>query len=220
MAVLFLVLEPIRDAALVECALGAGLGEVGVRLGEETTGLGGVLVQAGLGTVATKLEALGWGCGVLVGGFEGAVAVVPFGHVRTKPAVAWAVLIPEGMVDGEDGVAPFGRVQEKPEDLMIGTGMNGGGWHPSEIGEDIGLGLELLPLDGLLGTEHSCAVFGLEPRAYLVGGDGGDELAPLAEAAEVALVIDEETCHVLLDAVDLVGGKDVGAALELVVLRP
>jgi len=111
-----------------------------VRLGEETTGLGGVvpyghvrvmLVQARLGTVAAKLEALGWGCGVLVGGFEGAVAVVPFGHVRTKPAVAWAVLIPEGMVYGEDGVAPFGRVQEKPEDLMIGTGMNGGGWHDS-----------------------------------------------------------------------------------------
>ena len=149
------------------------------------------------------------------------LVLVPFGHVRAKPAVARAVLIPEGMVDGEeDGVAPFGRVQEKPEDLMVGTGMNGGGWHPSEIGEDIGLGLELLPLDGLLGTEHSCAVFGLEPRAYLMRGDGSDELAPLAEASEVALVIDEETCHVLLDAVDLVGGKDVGTALELVVLRP
>ena len=66
------------------------------------------LVQAGLGTVAAKLEALGWGCGVFVGGFEGAVTV---------PAVAWAMLIPEGMVDGEDGVAPFGRVQQKPEDL-------------------------------------------------------------------------------------------------------
>ena len=173
-----------------------------MRLGEETAGLGGVLVQAGLGTVAAKLEALGRGCGVLVGGFEGAVAV---------PAVARAVLIPEGMVDGKDGV---------PEDLMVGTGMDGGGWHPSEIGEDIGLGLELLPLDGLLGTEHSCAVLGLEPRAYLVGGDGGDELAPFAEASEVALVIDEETCHVLLDAVHLVGGEDVGTALELVVLRP
>ena len=92
------------------------------------------LVQAGLGTVAAKLEALGWGCGVFVGGFEGAVAV---------PAVSWAVLIPEGMVDGEDGV---------PEDLMVGTGMNGGGWHPSEIGEDIGL--ELLPLRCLPGMEH------------------------------------------------------------------
>ena len=88
-----------------------------MRLGKQPAGLGGILVQAGLGTVvpfghirvkATKLEALGWGCGVLVGGFEGAVAV---------PAVARAVLIPEGMVDGEDGVAPFGRVQQKPEDL-------------------------------------------------------------------------------------------------------
>ena len=117
LAVLFLVLKPIGDATLVERALGAGLGEVGVRLGEETAGLGGVLVQAGLGTVAAKLVALGWGCGVLVGGFEGAVTVVPFGHVSAKPAVARAVLIPEGMVDGEDGVAPFGRVQQKPEDL-------------------------------------------------------------------------------------------------------
>ena len=165
-------------------------------LGEETAGLGRILVQAGLGTVAAKLEARGWGCGVLVGGFEGPVTV---------PAVARAVLIPEGMVDGEDGV---------PEDLMVGTGMNGGGWHPSEVGEDVGLCLELLPLDGLLGAEHSCAVLGLEPRAYLVSGDGGDELAPFAEAAEVALVIDEETGHVLLDAVDLVGGEDVGASLE------
>ena len=97
-----------------------------MRLGEETAGLGRVvpyghvrvmLVQAGLGTVAAKLEALGRGCGVLVGGFEGTVAVVPIGHVRAKPAVARAVLIPEGMVYGEDGVAPFGRVQQKPEDL-------------------------------------------------------------------------------------------------------
>ena len=117
LAVPLLVPEPVLGPSLVECALGAGLGEVGVRLGEETAGLGGVLVQAGLGTVAAKLVALGWGCGVLVGGFEGAVAVVPFGHVRTKPAVARAVLIPEGMVDGKDGVAPFGRVQQKPEDL-------------------------------------------------------------------------------------------------------
>ena len=144
---------------------------------------------------------------MFVGGFEGTVAVVPFGHVSSKPAVSWAVLIPKGMVDGEDGVAHFGRVHEKQEHLMVCAGMDGGGWHPSEIGEDVGLGLELLPLDGLLGTEHSCAVFGLEPWAYLVCGDGGDELAPFAEAAEVALVIDEETCHVLLDAVDLVGGK-------------
>ena len=116
-AVLFLVLEPTRDASLVERALGAGLGEVRVGLGEETAGLGRVLVQAGLGTVAAKLEATGRGCGVFVGGFEGTVAVVPIGHVRAKPAVARAVLIPEGMVDGEDGVAPFGRVQQKPEDL-------------------------------------------------------------------------------------------------------
>jgi hypothetical protein len=97
-----------------------------VGLGEETAGLGGVvsyghvrvmLVQAGLGTVAAKLVALGRDCWVFVGGFEGTVTVVPFGHVRTKPAVAWAMLIPEGMVDGKDGVAPFGRVHEKPEDL-------------------------------------------------------------------------------------------------------
>ena len=125
-AVLLLVLEAIHGFTLVERALGARLGEVGVRLGEETAGLGGVvpyghvrvmLVQAGLGAIAAKLEATGRGCGVLVGGFEGTVAVVPIGHVRAKPAVARAMLIPEGMVDGEDGVAPFGRVQQKPEDL-------------------------------------------------------------------------------------------------------
>jgi hypothetical protein len=87
-----------------------------------------MLVQAGLGTVvpfghiqvkAAKLfplvtsgrsKATGRGCGVLVGGFEGTVAVVPFGHVSAKPAVSWAVLVPEGMVDGEDCVAPFGCV--------------------------------------------------------------------------------------------------------------
>ena len=100
------------------------------------------------------------------------MTVVPFGHVIEKPAVARAVLIPEGMVDGEDGVAPLGRVREKPEDLMVGTGMDCGRWHPSEVGEHVGLGLELLPLDSLLGAEHSCAVLGLEPRAYLMAGDG------------------------------------------------
>ena len=170
LAVLLLVLEPTRDAALVKRALGAGLGEIGMGLGEETAGLGRVvpfghvhvkLVQAGLGIIAAKLfplvtsgrsKALGRGCGVLVGGFEGAVTVVPFGHVRVKPAVAWTVLIPEGMVDGKDGVAPFGRVQEKPEDLMVGSRMYCGEWHSSNIGEDVGLGFELLTLDGLLGT--------------------------------------------------------------------
>ena len=113
--------------------------------------------------------------------------------------------VPEGVVDGEDGV---------PEDLVVGTGVGRGGGHPSEVGEDVGLGLELLPLGGLLCAEDGGVVLGLEPGAYLMGGDGGDEVAPLAEAAELALVVGEEAGHVALHTVDLEGGEDVGASGE------
>ena len=74
-----------------------------MRLGEELAGLGGVLIEAGLGAVAAKLISLGDGGGGFVGGFEGALAV---------PAVAWAVLVPKRVVDGADDV---------PEDLMVAS---------------------------------------------------------------------------------------------------
>ena len=97
LAVLLLVFEPDGNPSLVERALRASLGEVRMRLGKQPPRLARVLVQAGLGTVAAQLAALGRGGGVFVGGFEG-LAIVS--------AVSRAMMIPEEMVDGEDGVAP------------------------------------------------------------------------------------------------------------------
>ena len=112
LAVPLLVLESGGDAALVEGTLRTGLGIVGMGLGKQLAGLGGVLIEAGLGAVAAKLVPFGDGGGVIVGGFEGALAVVPFGHVGAKPAVAWAVLVPERVVDGTYDV---------PEHLMVAS---------------------------------------------------------------------------------------------------
>ena len=67
-AVPLLVLESTCDPALVECALGAGLGEVGMGLGEETAGLGGVVP---FGRVREKPEDQMVGTGMNGGGWRG-----------------------------------------------------------------------------------------------------------------------------------------------------
>ena len=82
------------------------------------------------------------------------------------------MLVPEGVVDGEDGV---------PVETVVGSGVGGSGWKPFEVGEDILLGEELLPLGGLAGTEDCGVVFCFEPSAALVGGYGEDFRLPLFE---------------------------------------
>ena len=82
------------------------------------------------------------------------------------------MLVPEGVVDGEDGV---------PVETVVGSRIGGGGGKPFEVGENVLLGEELLPLGGLTGTEDGCVVFCFEPGTALVGGDGEDFCLPLFE---------------------------------------
>ena len=53
------------------------------------------------------------------------------------------MLVPEGVVNGKDGV---------PIETVIGSWIGGCGGKPFEVGEDVLLGEELLPLCGLAGT--------------------------------------------------------------------
>ena len=129
------------DVGFVEGAVVAVLWEIGVVIGEEGTGLGGIAGETGMGSVARRRNRRERGLffgrdgrGRLVGGGEGAFAV---------PAVAGAVLVPEGVVDGEDGV---------PVETVVCSWIGGCGWEPFEVGEDVLLGEELLPLCGLAGT--------------------------------------------------------------------
>ena len=103
------------DVGLVEGAVVAVLGEIGVVLGEEGAGLGGVAGETGMGIVARRRNRRerwlffgGDGRGWLVGGGEGTLAV---------PAVAGTVLVPEGVVNGKDGV---------PVETMVGSRIGGG----------------------------------------------------------------------------------------------
>ena len=82
------------------------------------------------------------------------------------------MLVPEGVVDGEDGV---------PVETVVGSGVGGCGWEPFEVGKNVLLGDDLLPLGGLAGTEDSGVVFCFEPSAALVGGYGEDFCLPLFE---------------------------------------
>ena len=104
------------DVGFVEGAVVAVLGEIGVVLGEDGAGLGGIAGETGMGSVARRRNRRerwlffgGDGRGWLVGGGEGTLAV---------PAVAGAVLVPEGVVDGEDGV---------PVETVVGSRI-GGRW--------------------------------------------------------------------------------------------
>ena len=83
----------------LDCFFCAGVcvGDVGVGVGEELCGLAGVDVEARV-WVIPAVGVGGHGCGGVVGGCEGALAV---------PAVAGAVVAPEGVVDGQHG-APEG----------------------------------------------------------------------------------------------------------------
>lgn len=79
---------------IVEGAVAAVGGEIGVVVGEDGLGLAGVVGEAGLGIVARRrcVGHGGWDTGWRgVGGGEVALAV---------PSVAWAVVVPEGVVDG------------------------------------------------------------------------------------------------------------------------
>lgn len=159
------------DVGFVEGAVVAVLGEIGVVLGEDGAGLGGIAGETGMGSVARRRNRRerwlffgGDGRGGLVGGGEGTLAV---------PAVAGAVLVPEGVVDGEDGV---------PVETVVGSRIGGGGGKPFEVGENVLLGEELLPLGGLTGTEDGCVVFCFEPWSALVGGYGEDFCLPLFHA--------------------------------------
>ena len=129
------------DVGLVEGAVVAVFWEIGVVLGEDGAGLGGVASETGMGGVARRRNRRERGLffrrdgrGRLVGGGEGTFAV---------PAVAGAVLVPEGVADGKDGV---------PVETVVCSWIGGCGWEPFEVGEDILLVEELLPLCGLAGT--------------------------------------------------------------------
>ena len=86
----------------------------------------------------------------LVGGSERALAV---------PSVARPMLIPEWVRDGADGI---------PENLVVGPRIGRRGRHPFEVGEDIGLADELLPVGRLVGTNDGGVVFGAQPCPTLV----------------------------------------------------
>ena len=159
------------DVGFVEGAVVAVLWEIGVVLGEDGTGLGGVASETGMGGVARRRNRRERGLffgrdgrGRLVGGGEGTFAV---------PAVAGAVLVPEGVADGKDGV---------PVETVVCSWIGGCGGEPFEVGEDVLLVEELLPLGGLAGTEDCCVVFCFEPWSALVGGDGQDFCLPLFHA--------------------------------------
>lgn len=107
-------------------------------LGERGLAGAGVGVESGLRVAV--LVGRGLGCGRLVGGCEGALAV---------PPVAGAVLVPEGVVDGSDGV---------PEDHVVGSGVRRCGGHPFEVGQDIRLSDELLPVGRLVGADDGGVV--------------------------------------------------------------
>ena len=119
----------------------AVLWEIVVFLGEYVAGIVGIAGETGMGGVARRRNRRERGLffrrdgrGRLVGGGEGTFAV---------PAVAGAVLVPEGVVDGKDGV---------PVETVVCSWIGGCGWEPFEVGEDILLVEELLPLCGLAGT--------------------------------------------------------------------
>ena len=106
------VLQPCFDSRIIEGAMLAIGGEIGVVTGKDGLALAGIVFQAGLGVVSRRRTVghSGWnGGGGLVGGGEVALAV---------PAVAWAVTVPERVVDGKDGV---------PEGAVVLTGVGGRG---------------------------------------------------------------------------------------------
>ena len=64
---------------------------------------------------------------------------------------------------------------------MVGPGVGGGGRHPAEVGEDVFLCLELLPVGCLVCAEDGGVVLCLQPVAALVRGYWEDVLLPLFE---------------------------------------
>lgn len=98
------------------------------------------------------------------------------------PAVGWIVGAPERVVDA------LGNTIESA--MLIAHVLISGGL-VAEVREKVLLILELLPAGGLGGGGYAGVVFGLEPCAVELGIDGGDLVAEIGKATEVAFFVAE-----------------------------
>lgn len=104
------------------------------------------------------------------------------GFASAVPTVEWIVGAPERVVDA------LGNTIESA--MLIAHVLISGGL-VAEAREKVLLILELLPAGGLGGGGYAGVVFGLEPCAVELGIDGGDLIAEIGEATEVAFFVAE-----------------------------
>ena len=98
------------------------------------------------------------------------------------------MLAPKGMLDGQ--YCP-------PKGLMIGTRGYAGGGHPLEVGEQVGILLESLPIGLVVGAADGLVVLGLQPGAVLMVEVGLRLLGPLVERSAVAMLVGEQPGQML-----------------------
>lgn len=152
------------------------VGDVGVvrmSLGEDKPGLAGVGAEE-LGDEGGFVGTFGSFLYVVFGDLDGFATAVP--------AVGWIVGAPKGVVDAL-GDAVEGAV------LVADAFVSGG--LVAEVREEVLLLLELLPAGGLGGGGDAGVVLGLQPCLIELGVDGGDLVAEIGEAAEVAFIVAE-----------------------------
>ena len=68
-----------------------------------------------------------------------------------------------------------------PKGAVAALGRGRRGWHPTEVGHNISIADELLPVGGIMGTYESRVVLGAQPRADIVGRYTFYIVSPLTE---------------------------------------
>ena len=92
--------------------------------------------------------------------------------------------------------------------------LGSGGGEPPEVGHDVAVGLEDLPVGGVVSAYDGGVVLGLQPCPALVGGDALDIAAELGKRLEAAVGCEEFGRHLLLEGMHLEGRKDLVGVAE------
>ena len=116
-------------------------------------------------------------------------------------------MLPEGVIHGKvEPCYPVGAVG--------GFRFGSDGGEPPEVGHDVAVGLEDLPVGGVVSAYDGGVVLGLQPCPALVGGDALDIATELGKRLEAAVGREEFGRHLLLEGMHLEGRKDLVGVAE------
>lgn len=159
----------------IESTLPAVLREIRMLLRKELPILARIILQPTLRLVSSYLCLCRQRSNRVIGRLERAFAV---------PSVARSVFVPKWVIDGARQLA-------LPEHAVLRLGIGRHRRHPSEVGHDVLVALELSPVGRVVCSDDGRVVLGLQPGIKEVVGYAFDVLFPLSVGLQLTILVGE-----------------------------